>query len=138
MTSHLFSMMGLRSIDAHDVRTCPQRRYEAMSKDVTWRDVKAIDWRKIKIKLYEHYLKTNVPSGLKERQWLIINCVFGQPSVTKDVVTPKVDKVDIKRTAKAALYIFMYCLKQKEKKWLIDYLYSILWYFILINFDMIL
>ena len=47
----------------------------------------------------------------------------------KDVVTPKVDKVDIltdiKRTAKTALYIHVLS-ETKRERWLIDYLYSIL------------
>ena len=31
----------------NDVKTCPQRRYEAMSEDVTWRNVKVIDWKQM-------------------------------------------------------------------------------------------
>ena len=53
-------------------------------------------------------------------------------------MTPSVENVDILKDSQInALYIYV-CLKQKEKEWLIDYLYSILWYFILINFDTIL
>ena len=49
----------------------------------------------------------------------------------------KVDKVDIKKDDKVALFNCVF-LDTKEKKWLIDYLYFILRYLILINFDMIL
>ena len=109
----------LWSIDAHDVRTCPQRRYEAKSEDVTWRDVTS-----------KSSIETRSRSNFMNIKWHLNNA--------KDVVTSKVDKVDIKRQPKCCLiYIFVY-LKQKEKEWLIDYLYSILWYFILINFDKIL
>jgi hypothetical protein len=48
-------------------------------------------------------------------------------------MTPSVENVDILKDSQiTALYIYV-CLKQKEKEWLIDYLYSILWYFILIT-----
>jgi hypothetical protein len=48
-------------------------------------------------------------------------------------MTPSVENVDILKDSQInALYIYV-CLKQKEKEWLIDYLYSILWYFILIT-----
>ena len=74
MTSHLYSMMGLPSIEAHDVRTCPPwRRYEAKSEDVTWRR--------------SHRLKEDQTPWTLNIKWHLNDA--------KDVVTSKVDKVDI-------------------------------------------
>ena len=53
-------------------------------------------------------------------------------------VTPKDDKKVAKKDGKLLPCLIVYSLIQKEKEWLIDYLYFILRYLILINFDMIL
>ena len=99
----------------NDVRTCPQRRYEAMSEDVTWRNVEVIDWKQM-----------------------------GPPALmtSNDILNDvKVDTVDILNILKESqgFLIYIHVLPEtKRERWLIDYLYSILWYFILINIDMIL
>ena len=100
----------LWSIDAHDVSTTSIRG-DVWGCDVMWRDV---TWRRsYRLKQDQDqtswtFFETDGPSGLND-----VNDILKYSQI-------------------AALYIFVY-LKQKEKEWLIDYLYFILWYLILIT-----
>ena len=122
MTSHLFSMMGTMLMTQGRVHNDVDTRRRPRA----WRDVTS---------------KSSM-EGRSRSNFMNIELYFeeqmGPPALMTSMTFKWTSITDakcrhFKRQPNYCLIYIYVCLKQKEKEWLIDYLYSILWYFILIT-----